>query len=272
MLLQRDLEIFKFQQKKFFLNAAGLFLREILNPSIIVMKWKQVFTSSIGQKLVMGFTGLFLIIFLIVHCYVNSNVFFTNGEENFNRAAHFLGTNILVRIMEIGLFAGFLVHILQGYVFEVANRGKRSNKYAVKSGNANSTWYSRSMALLGTLILLFLIIHLAHFWVPSRFGGLEEVTYGNVQMHNLYARMQVIFKEEWVVILYILGCFSLAWHLLHGFQSAFHTIGWNNKKYRNLIRNTGIAFSIIVPLIFALMPVFMYFGWELPVGGLTLLF
>jgi succinate dehydrogenase / fumarate reductase, cytochrome b subunit len=251
---------------------AGLNLRDILISPRFMMKWKQVFTSSIGQKFVMGLTGLFLISFLIVHCYVNSNVFFKNGEENFNRSAHFLGTNILVRIMEIGLFAGFLVHIIQGYVFEAINRGKRSNKYAVKSGNANATWYSRSMALLGTLILLFLIIHLAHFWVPSRFGGLQEVTYGNISMHNLYVRMQEIFSQEWVVVLYVLGCFSLSWHLLHGFQSAFQTIGWNNKKYRRLIKNTGIAFSIIVPLIFALMPVFMYFGWELPIGGLTLLF
>ncbi len=237
-----------------------------------MMKWKQVFTSSIGKKLVMGFTGLFLIVFLMVHCYVNANVLFKNGEENFNRAAHFMGTNILVRIMEIGLFAGFLIHIIQGYMLEASNRAKRSNKYAVKAGGVNSTWYSRSMALLGTLILLFLIIHISHFWIPSRFGGLEEVTYGNDSMLNLYGRMQVVFKQEWVIVLYVLGCFSLAWHLLHGFQSAFHTIGMNNKKYKALIKNTGIAFSIIVPLILALMPVFMYFGWEIPIGGLTLLF
>ena len=122
----------------------------------------------------MALTGLFLITFLIVHMYVNANVFFTNGEENFNRAAHFMGTNILVRIMEIGLFAGFILHIVQGYMLELSNRSKRSSKYLVEAGNKTSTWYSRSMALLGTLILLFLIIHIAHFWVPSRFGGLQD--------------------------------------------------------------------------------------------------
>lgn len=238
------------------------------------MKWKQVFNSSIGKKITMALTGLFLIVFLLVHMYVNANVFFSNGEENFNRAAHFMGTNILIRIMEIGLFAGFILHIVQGYMLTASNRAKRSSKYLVEAGNKTSTWYSRSMALLGTLILLFLIIHIAHFWVPSRFGGLQELKYGESEIvyHNLYGRMKDIFTQEWVVILYILGCFSLSWHLLHGFQSAFQTMGWTSKKYFPVIRRVGAAFSIVVPFIFALMPLFMYFGWEIPSGGLTLLF
>lgn len=236
------------------------------------MKWKQLFTSSIGKKITMALTGIFLIVFLVVHCYVNANVFFTNGEENFNRAAHFMSTNLLVRIMEIGLFAGFILHIVQGYMLEVSNRSKRSAKYAVTAGNKTSTWYSRSMALLGTLILLFLIIHLVHFWVPSRFGGLTEVSYDGQAYHNLYGRMKDVFSQEWVLVVYLLGCFSLAWHLLHGFQSAFHTMGWNHKKYSPLINSLGVGFSVIVPLVFALMPVFIYFGWEIPSGGLTLLF
>jgi succinate dehydrogenase / fumarate reductase cytochrome b subunit len=172
----------------------------------------------------------------------------------------------------VGLFAGFILHIVQGYLLEKTNRAKRSSKYAVTAGNKTSTWYSRSMALLGTLILLFLIVHLAHFWVPSRFTGLQEVQYDGKTYHNLYAEMRHVFSQPLVVILYVVGCFSLAWHLLHGFQSAFQTMGWNHKKYSNLIRNTGVVFSVLVPLIFALMPVFMHFGWELPIGSLTLLF
>jgi succinate dehydrogenase / fumarate reductase, cytochrome b subunit len=236
------------------------------------MKWNQVLTSSIGRKFVMAITGIFLVIFLIVHCYVNMNVLFANGEENFNRAANFMSTNVLVRIMEIGLFAGFIIHIIQGYALELKNRTRRSSKYAIDAPSKTSTWYSRSMALLGTLILLFLVIHLANFWVPSRFGGLEEVTYNNMAMHNLYARMKNVFSNEWVVLVYVLGCFSLGWHLLHGFQSAFQTLGLKQKKYAGLIEYTGLLFSILVPLIFALMPVFMYFGWEIPIGNLTFLF
>ena len=236
------------------------------------MKWNQVLTSSIGRKYVMAITGLFLVIFLMVHCYVNMTVLFTNGEENFNRAAHFMSSNILVRIAEIGLFAGIIVHIVQGYALTMMNRKTRSQKYAVAPLAKTSSWYSRSMAVLGTLILLFLIVHLANFWVPSRFGELEEVRYDNLMTHNLYIRMKAVFSSVPIVLLYVAGCISLAWHLLHGFQSAFQTIGWKQRKYAKLIENTGIFFSVFVPLIFALMPVFMYFGWEIPLGNLTFLF
>jgi succinate dehydrogenase / fumarate reductase cytochrome b subunit len=220
----------------------------------------------------MAITGLFLIIFLLVHAYVNVNVLFENGEENFNRAANFMSTNVLVRIMEFGLFAGFIIHIYQGYLLARMNNARRTQKYAINAPAQTSTWYSRSMALLGTLILLFLIVHIANFWVPSRFGGLAPVEYGELHTHNLYARMKEVFSNEWLVGLYLVGCFSLAWHLLHGFQSAFQTMGWKHRKYAAAIERTGLVFSIVVPLIFALMPVFMYFGWELPLGNLTFLF
>jgi len=236
------------------------------------MKWNQALTSSIGRKYVMALTGLFLIIFLLVHAYVNINVLFVDGEENFNRAANFMSTNVLVRTAEIGLFAGIIIHIVQGYALELQNRRARSTKYAVSAIPKTSTWYSRSMALLGTLILLFLVVHLANFWVPSRFGGLEEVRYDNLETHNMYAKMKTVFSNGWIVLIYLLGCFSLAWHLLHGFQSAFQTVGWKQKKYAGIIETSGILFSIIVPLIFALMPVFMYYGWELPIGNLSFLF
>jgi len=238
------------------------------------MNWSQLFSSSIGKKIVMALTGIFLIIFLVVHCYVNANVFFANGAENFNRAAHFMGTNLLIRVTEIGLFAGFILHIVQGYKLELQNRGSRKSRYAVSAGNKTSKLYSRSMAILGTLILLFLIMHLVHFWVPSRFTGLPEVQYGNdaTIYHNLYLQMQNTFAAPWVVIVYILGCFSLSWHLLHGVQSAAQTLGWTNKKYTSMIKSIGFGFSVIVPLIFALMPLFIHFGWELNLGSLTLLF
>ena len=220
----------------------------------------------------MALTGIFLVVFLVVHCYVNANIFFANAEENFNRAAHFMGSNLLVRITEIGLFAGFILHIVQGYKLELLNRASRKSRYAVTAGNKTSKWYSRSMAILGTLILLFLIIHLAHFWVPSRFGGLEEVYYGEQKVHNLYLEMKNIFAEPWVVIVYLLGCFSLSWHLLHGVQSAAQTLGWTNKNFFPMIKTIGIVFSILVPLIFALMPLAMYFGLQLDLENITLLF
>ncbi len=119
------------------------------------------------------------------------------------------------------------------------------------------------MGLLGTIILLFLIIHWIHFWVPSRFTGVEEIIYKpDVKpIHNLFGLMQSTFHQLWVVIVYVLGCISLGYHLAHGFLSAFRTLGVNNKRYVSLLRIMGYAFSIIVSLAFAMMPVSMYLGW-----------
>ena len=235
------------------------------------MTWKHFFTSSIGKKLIMGLTGLFLIVFLIVHCSINAMIFFNDGGETFNHWAHFMGTNLIVRTMEIGLFAGLLLHIIQGLVLWAQNSKARPVKYKMNKASENSTWYSRSMGLLGTLLLMFLVLHIYHFWTPSRLGGigniraLEETTlatYNNQEALNLFAEMKLVFENNLlVVVIYVLGVISLAWHLLHGFQSAFQTLGINHKKYTPIIKVLGIGFSIIVPLIFALMPIAFYMGW-----------
>jgi succinate dehydrogenase / fumarate reductase, cytochrome b subunit len=215
--------------------------------------------SSLGKKLLMGLTGLFLILFLVVHCLVNSFIFFNAGGLTFNIGSKFMATNPLIRIMEYVLFAALILHMVQSLILTMQNNKARPVKYAVNNGKANSKWYSRSMGILGSLLLLFLIIHLAHFWVKSRFTGLPGVdANGN---ENLYAVMQEVFQITWVVVVYIAGCISLAYHLLHGFPSAFQTMGWNHPKYNGLIMKTGIAFSIIIPLIFILMPLSMYCGW-----------
>ncbi len=214
--------------------------------------------SSIGKKFVMGTTGLFLISFLVVHCFINALIFFNDGGLTFNIGAHFMAKNWLIRFGEIVLFAGLIIHMVQALVLTMDNKKSRPIGYEKIDGAANSSWYSRSMGLLGTLLLMFLIIHLAHFWVKSRFTGLPgEDANGH---ENLYAVMQETFKQLWVVILYCLSMISLSYHLLHGFQSAFQTLGLNHAKYTPLIKKAGVAFSIIVPLIFAAMPLAMHFG------------
>ncbi len=214
--------------------------------------------SSIGKKVVMGLTGLFLISFLVVHCFLNSFIFFNDGGLMFNTGADFMAHNWIIRFGELVLFAGLILHMIQALILTLENRKARPVGYNVAGGSANSSWYSRSMGLLGTLLLMFLIIHLMHFWVKSRFTGLPgEDANGH---ENLYAVMQVTFSMLWVVIVYVLAMISLAYHLLHGFQSAFQTLGLNHKKYTPLIKNIGIGFSIIIPFIFALMPILMYAG------------
>jgi len=233
------------------------------------MKWSEFFTSSVGKKLVMSLSGLFLISFLVVHVGLNSCVFndltiFDPSDDGrmFNKAAHFMGSTVLIRILEIGLFIGFIIHIVQGYVLEVKNRSTRATGYKIKMGTKGSTWYSKSMGLLGTLLLLFLIMHISHFWVPSRVtNDLVPRQYGDMEAHDLFQRMVQVFQNPWIVALYIAGCISLAWHLLHGFQSAFRTLGLSNHKYIGLIKAVGAGFSVLVPLLFALMPISMYMGW-----------
>ena len=142
-------------------------------------------------------------------------------------------------------------------MLSASNMSKRSKGYAVSYGNRGSKWYSRSMGLLGTIILLFLVIHLADFWIPNRShqGWLlgEEI--------NLYDKMLEVFSQLWVVIVYVVGCISLAYHLAHGFQSSFKTLGVYNKRYNVMLSSLGYGFAIIVSLVFAMMPISIYLGW-----------
>ena len=214
--------------------------------------------SSLGKKLVMGLTGLFLISFLVVHCFLNSFIFFNDGGLTFNIGAKFMATNHIIKIMEYVLFAGLVIHMVQSLFLTLQNSKARPVKYAVNNGAANSKWYSRSMGILGSLLLLFLVIHLANFWVKSRFTGLPGVdANGN---ENLYAVMIEVFHNPLFVTAYLLGVIALAYHLMHGFPSAFQSLGLNHKKYTPVIKRIGFWFSIIIPLIFALMPLSIFFG------------
>ncbi|HQW93812.1 MAG TPA: succinate dehydrogenase cytochrome b subunit [Ferruginibacter sp.] len=224
------------------------------------MTWKHFFTSSIGKKIIMGLTGLFLITFLVIHVGVNSCIFLNDGGETFNTVAHFMSHNWILRFLEIGLFAALILHIVQGLVVWKQNSSARPVKYAVNAPGANSKWYSRSMGLLGTLLLFFLIIHVSKFFLDTKIalyadGGAHDAS------HNLYAEMKAEFQKWWVVVIYIIGVISLFWHLIHGFQSAFQTLGINHKRYTPLIKMIGIGYSVIVCLLFALMPVAFYAGW-----------
>ena len=218
-------------------------------------KSSSMFKSSLGKKLVMGITGLFLISFLMVHCFLNSLIFINDGGETFNLGAEFMAKNWLIRAMEIVLFGGLLWHIIQAAILTRQNKKARPVAYAASNPSANSKWYSRSMGLLGTILLIFLIIHLRHFWVVSRFT--DEITSGR---ETLFNEMKEVFSQLWVVILYCLAMVSLGYHLLHGFKSAFQTLGWNHVKYNAIIEKTGMIISIVLPVLFAAMPIAIYMG------------
>ncbi|MEO7265520.1 MAG: succinate dehydrogenase cytochrome b subunit [Ferruginibacter sp.] len=220
------------------------------------MAWKQFLTSSIGKKFVMAFTGLFLITFLIVHVGINSCIFLNDGGVTFNTVGHFMSHNWIVRFLEVGLFAGLILHTIQGLLLWKQNRSARPIAYHKNKPEKNSTWYSRSMGLLGSLLLIFLVIHLIHFWIGARVA-----LYNGDEPHDLFVEMKEVFSLWWVVLIYIVGVIALFWHLLHGFQSAFQTFGLNHKKYTPIIKALGAGYSIIITILFILMPLAIYFQW-----------
>jgi len=214
-----------------------------------------MFSSSLGQKLIMAITGLFLITFLIVHCTLNSLIFLNDGGITFNAGAEFMATNPLIRIVEVVLFIGLILHVVKAFVLIKNNNKSRPVKYAAYDGKANSKWYSRSMGILGSLLLIFLVIHLSHFWI-----GTKVLQYnGNIVGHNTFHELVEVFHNPINVLVYLLGVISLGYHLMHGFQSAFQTLGINHKKYTPFIKSFGNVFSILISFIFAMMPIAMYF-------------
>lgn len=231
------------------------------------MSWiSKTFSSSIGRKVIMSVTGLFLCSFLLVHLLINLQLLRHDNGASFNFWAEFMGTNPIIRFMEIVLMLGFAVHIYQGLYLAYKNKKARGGQgYVANHSEQNSQWASRNMALLGTLLLVFLIVHLMNFWIRSRFdamGGLAEVRVPNMDhpVGDLYSVAAASFKIPWYVALYAASQIALGYHLWHGFRSGFQTLGLNHRKYSPAIRNTGYAFAVVVSLLFAVIPVVMFFG------------
>jgi succinate dehydrogenase / fumarate reductase, cytochrome b subunit len=215
-----------------------------------------IFKSSIGRKILMALSGLFLISFLIVHASVNALIFCNDEGKTFTIGAHFMATNPIIRTIEIILIFGFIIHIIQGLILWRKNRKARSIRYIYKDNTPSVKWYSKSMTLLGTLILLFLVIHTQNFWIPNR---IHQFQYGDEL--PLYKMIIEKFQNPVEVVVYLIGCFSLCWHLLHGFQSALRSIGISHKKYNPLILKLSYGFAIIISSTLAIMPVSIYLGY-----------
>ena len=208
--------------------------------------------SSIGKKVVMGLTGLFLVSFLVIYVSINACIFFNDGGQTFNAAADFMAHNPVIRILEIGLLAGLILHAVQALILTMQNKKARPVAYAKVDGAANSKWYSRSMGVLGSLLLMFLVVHFANFWFPTKVAVFSH------QEHNTFESMKVVFDQWYFVAIYLLGVGALCYHLLHGVQSAFQSLGLNHKNYTPTIKSFGVWFSIIVSLLFASMPIVMF--------------
>lgn len=227
------------------------------------MSWFTSFlTSSLGQKLIMSLTGLFLIVFLVIHLSGNFQLLIDDGGEAFNLYTYFMVHNPLIKTISYGLYLFILIHAVQGILLAIRNRRARGGVgYKVRSG-ANSSLASRQMALLGLLILAFLGIHMGDFWYQMKFTeNLPYIRYEGVdyEVKDLYQRVLYAFKQPVFVIIYVLSMIALGMHLWHGFQSAFQTLGLNHRKYTPLIRFIGRVYAVVIPAGFAYIPVYMYF-------------
>ena len=224
------------------------------------MSWfTNAMSSTLGRKLLMALTGLFLVIFLVVHLSGNLQLLLDDEGRAFNVYAKFMTTNPLIKSTSYILYATFLIHIIWAIILTVHNKKSRPIGYAKTNASSNSAWSSRNMGLLGTIIFIFLVIHLKNFWAEMHWGGIQTVSYEGEQYKDLYAVVDKTFSMSWYVILYVLAMMGLMFHLYHGFASAFQTLGLNHVKYNKLIKVVGTAFAIIVPAMFAAIPVIIYF-------------
>tara|TARA_B100000809_G_scaffold138551_1_gene136162 strand:+ start:28331 stop:29008 length:678 start_codon:yes stop_codon:yes gene_type:complete len=217
-------------------------------------------SSSIARKVAMALSALFLIFFLIMHVAVNLTSIFS--ETLFNDLAHFMGTNPLIQfVMQPVLIFGVVFHFVMGFVLELKNNKANTVKYAKDNGAANSSWMSRNMIYSGLVILAFIVLHFIDFWIPELnvkyvqgdMSGLLEGT----QHFRYFEELQHKFVNPFRVAAYVVSFVLLGLHLAHGFQSAFQSMGFNN-KYTKTVKAAGNIYSIAIPAGFIIVAVFHF--------------
>ncbi len=218
------------------------------------MGWlSESLNSSIGKKFVMAVTGICLILFLIVHLAGNLTLF--AGAEAFNAYVHTLEPfKPIIRVIEVILALVFVFHIVNGVRLWIANRQARPERYAVNAASKNSSYFSRTMLSTGSIVFIFLILHLSSFWATFNFQGHPET--GEFEFFEIVV---YFFSMPWYAVFYIIAMVLLGFHLNHGFQSAFQTFGWNNSKYFPVIEKIGQIYSVVMAVGFGSMPVYFLF-------------
>lgn len=205
----------------------------------------------------MAVTGFFLSFFLLIHFLGNLQLFLPKEKAllQFNAYSHFLSGNILIEIVAYVLYFSIILHALDGLVITLKNR-KSGGRLKYDRRARASRWYVRNMGLLGTLILIFLVIHFQNFWYVYKFGEVPVDAAGN---KDLYAVVVNVFQEWWYVLIYVISMIALCYHLIHGLYSATRTVGLYHPKFVKWARIAGTVYAVIISFGFALMPVYIYF-------------
>ncbi|MCP3958528.1 MAG: succinate dehydrogenase cytochrome b subunit [bacterium] len=205
----------------------------------------------------MAATGLFLCLFLLVHLFGNLQLFLPRpqGQLQFNFYSHLLSSNPLIKIAGLATYAGILGHAVLSLLLTRRNRAARSVPYAYSRPQDASPWYARNMGILGTVLLIFLVIHMKTFWYEYHWGAVGVDSGGH---RDLYAVVLAAFDREWYVALYVVAMAAMGYHLLHGVESAFRTFGFQPRRFARLAHRLGVAFAVGVSALFAIIPVYVY--------------
>ena len=214
--------------------------------------------SSIAKKYWMAGTGLFLCLFLIGHMLGNLQLLLPAevASKQFNEYAKFMTTNPLVKILSYITYISILFHAIDGILLTIQNKKARPIDYAYSKPSANSNWSSRNMGLLGVILLLFIVVHMRSFWYEMHFGEIGLDLYGQKDLYKLTTEA---FHQLWSVILYVVCMVAIAFHLSHGFTSAFQSVGLNHPKINSITKKLAMFFGIAIPFAFAIIPIYIYF-------------
>jgi succinate dehydrogenase / fumarate reductase cytochrome b subunit len=220
------------------------------------MAKSSILASSIAKKVAMALSGLFLLLFLAQHFFINSTSVFS--PDTFNTISHFMGNNPVVQyIIQPILIVGVIFHFIMGWVLDFKNRAARPISYVKNNGGANSSWASRNMIISGTVVLAFLFLHFYDFWIPEMVYKYVEVN--PLQPERYYEELVHKFESPVRTTLYSLSFLLLSLHLWHGFNSSMQSVGFNNKFSKSL-HKLGYAFAIVVPFGFIFIAVFHHFN------------
>lgn len=212
-------------------------------------------SSSIGKKFAMALSALFLMIFLLQHFAINILSVFS--ESAFNKASHFMGTFWAVQyLLQPVLIFGVIFHFVMGFVLEIQNRKARQIKYAKNNGNANSSWMSRNMIWSGFAILAFIVLHFIDFWIPEM--QYKYIDFSPENPTRYFHELVEKFHNPVKVSAYVIAFIFLILHLLHGFNSAFQSVGANN-KYTKALKGFSKIYAIGIPLGFIFIALFHHF-------------
>ena len=215
--------------------------------------------NSITRKNLMALTGLFLSFFLIIHLLGNLQLLLPADEAQiqFNKYAHFLGNLLPIKIISYGMYACILAHIIDGFYLFVKSKKANGTSYGYDKRKRASTWQSRNMTFLGSILFLFLIIHFKDFWYVYKFGEVPLDKEGNKDLYTLVVNA---FSQWWYVLLYIISILALGFHLLHGFFSAHRTLGLYHPFYAKIVKYFGIGFSLLITVGYLIIPIIIFFN------------